>query len=700
MSLNKIETLFEERKKEAADEKEGTSGRSELIRLGGSFLVSLGYASFSAVQGISPFGVSFVCALPFDYCFSALAGGAFGYLLTMQWQAALKYWSALLLCCLIRLFIHKKTRLRETVLVRSALALVSILPGSAVYLLLSDFTVRGAVLTFCEGVLGFCGVAVFVRGMKALLFTGAESALKLRDGAFAVISLCLLALCVSGYTVKGVSLGRIAVFSAVMLLGFFRGPSAGSVAGICTGAFLSFQPGFSHLFPSLCAGGLASGVASDMGRSFSSMSFCISASVTALLSGADKHTLITAAEAFIAFAVICTVPSERLEGLRGIISRRSFMKDSRTEKQVARVLQSASRNLSQVCELVCATGDRVRGAEAEVTDIASAVKIAELQRALTDQFGTISEYLSGLAETVSDRRIPDRGKGTALKSLLCDSGVRVDEVDYFEDKNGAVTVELTLVDRALDISWKRAAAIISAFAKRSFEKPELQVAQLRTVLTFSQKQPYRLQIGCAQKAAGEGSVCGDTVSAASSVNGHGFALISDGMGTGQGAAADSRLTAAVMKKLVCSGFTFDSGLKIVNSALISRNGEESIASIDALEVDLMSGEAVFYKAGASCSFVRKGECVAVLNKKSLPVGILRGVAFSKARFKARAGDIALLVSDGVAQKQEQWLCDALLSWSGDNMEELSMHILKLAGLKQKGHADDMTVVAVRIEKNI
>lgn len=701
MSPNKTENLIEEKQMERIYEKLSGKSREELACIITAFFLSFGYASFSAAESISPFGVSFVCALPFDCCFSGLAGAVFGYFFSKQWKAALKYWTALVICCLIRIFIHKKDRLRENTYLYSLVSFLAVFLTSAVSCFFSPFSLKAVIFVVAESILSFCCTSLFQRSIKVLSLTFSDNILKLRDGIFAVISLCLFALSVSGYTLKGASIGRIAAFSAVILIAFFKGPSGGSVAGICAGVFLSFQPGFSHLFAAVTLGGFASGLAADMGRLSSALSFLITAAASSLLSVSGEKPLVTAAEAAVACFTVCMLSFDRVEKLRKIICRKERINDKKTEKQVARVLLSASKNLSQVCGIISAAGDRMgEGTAGSPTDVAGAIKIAELQRVLTDQFNSISEYLSGLAEDVSSRRIPDCGKGAALKLSLRDGGVSADEVDYFTDKNGAVTVELTLIDRAFDIDWKRAAEIIGGFTKRRFEKPELQVTQLRTVLAFTQKQPYRLQIGCAVKAAEEGSVCGDTVSAVSSVNGHGFALISDGMGTGKGAAADSRLTAAVMKKLVCSGFSFDSAIKIVNSALIARSNEESVASIDAIEVDLMNGEAVFYKAGASCSFVRKGESIATLNKKSLPVGILRGVAFSKARFKAQAGDIVVLVSDGVAQKEEQWLCEALLSWENSNMEELSMHILKLAVLKNQGHADDMTVVAVRVEKNI
>lgn len=698
MSLNKTETLFQQKKKEEAAQEKKKS-RKELAGLMLSFFVCFGYASFSAAENISPFGVSFLCALPFDFCFSSFLGGVFGYLLVLPWRSAVRYWCALAVCCAVRFFMHRRSGTGENTSVRSVLAAAVIALSSAAYYAFAGFTLRAVIFTVCESLLAFCATVLFIRSIKIFSLPVSESTFRLRDGAFGVISICLFALCISEYTVKGVALGRIAAYSAVMLLSFFRGPSAGSISGVCVGAFLSFQPGFSHLFSVTALGGLVSGVSAQAGRTASALGFCATGVTVALLSGADKEILITVAETVIAFAAVTLIPSERAEELRRIVDKSFFIKDRKLEKQVAAVLCSAAGNLSQVCEIINAAGDRIKGGGTDYINIASDLKIAELQRALTDQFSGISEYLYGLAEDVAQRRIPDEAKGASLKALLREGGVPTDEIGYFEDKNGAVTVEITLVDRAFDINWKRAKRIIEDFTLKSFERPELQVTQLRTVLTFSQKQTYRLQIGCAQKAADEASVCGDTVSAASSANGHGFALISDGMGTGRGAAADSRLTATVMKKLVCSGFSFESAAKTVNSALIARNGEESIATIDAVEIDLVSGEAVFYKAGASCSFVRKGERIATLQKKSLPVGILRGVSLSKARFRAQAGDIVLLVSDGVVQREEQWLSDALLSWGNDDMDELSMHILKLAALRQKGHADDMTVVAVRVEKN-
>ena len=84
----------------------------------------------------------------------------------------------------------------------------------------------------------------------------------------------------------------------------------------------------------------------------------------------------------------------------------------------------------------------------------------------------------------------------------------------------------------------------------------------------------------------------------------------------------------------------------------------------------------------------------------MPLGILRDVRFSKTRFSGEVGDIILLLSDGVTQNDCGWINDELLSWSTNNMEELSMHILKLAALRSDNQsADDMTVVAVKIEKN-
>ena len=62
------------------------------------------------------------------------------------------------------------------------------------------------------------------------------------------------------------------------------------------------------------------------------------------------------------------------------------------------------------------------------------------------------------------------------------------------------------------------------------------------------------------------------------------------------------------------------------------------------------------------------------------------------------GNIALIASDGVlAERNDSWIRKLLSSADTNNMKLLARETLKTA-LKQYGASDDMTVLAVRIEK--
>jgi stage II sporulation protein E len=155
-----------------------------------------------------------------------------------------------------------------------------------------------------------------------------------------------------------------------------------------------------------------------------------------------------------------------------------------------------------------------------------------------------------------------------------------------------------------------------------------------------------------------------------------------------------------MEKLLSGGFSFESAVKFVNSSLIIKSTDESMATMDGLSVNLYTGEATFYKAGAAISFIRSDREVFVVEESSLPLGILREVSFAHTDTLLRPGDIVLLVSDGITAGDCGWINDELLSWSTNNMDDLACHIVELAALRQDRYTgDDLTAVAVKLVKN-
>lgn len=675
---------------------------SLIIRSAAAFFAGFFFSQFSLIDEISPFSVAFVCSVPFDYCASSFAGTVLGCILRFEWQRALRYSMSLLLCAFVRLLISKRFLLPEKPLFMALLAFLSTAFGGIIYslfTLLSPFTLLTAL---SEGIIGFCACLIFIKALRAPFFSSSAQTNKTRDTVYTVTALCVFILCMSGLTVKGISPGRILACVTVIFFALFKGSAYGSMTGICLGFILSLDSSFGHIFPMLALGGLVCGAFACYGQLACSLCFSGTAAVVCLAGGIDRELIVTLAEVLISTAVFMLIPASRVAELQSFIRRKGLLKDEKADRMVADSLKKAANNIRQVSEIINNVGDKLEkeAAEESPDDIISHMKLKEMRRVLTDQFSSMGDFLNEFASQVCCNRIVDAPKSTAIRRALTEAGIETDALYCFMNKEGAVSVEIVLIDRPFNIDWKKAKNVIELITKRRFEIPDVAVSDLRTTLTFYQKLPYRLQIGFCQKSAKDNTPCGDSVSAAAHLDSTGFALISDGMGTGARAAIDSTMTATIMKKLICSGFSFDSAMKIVNSALITRFQEESIATVDGIEANLFTGEVFFYKAGASYSIVRKGNRAVTLEKASLPLGILRNVSFAKSKFTAEPGDIILLLSDGVTQGDWGWISDELLCWSTSNMEDLSMHILKLAAMRtEKATADDMTVVAVKLERN-
>lgn len=332
--------------------------------------------------------------------------------------------------------------------------------------------------------------------------------------------------------------------------------------------------------------------------------------------------------------------------------------------------------------------------------LSSKTKLSEMRKVLTDQFTGMGDFLKSTAIAVSESRVLDKAKSTAVKTALQDTGIYVDALSYYCNTGSKITVEITVLDPELHEQHKKIKAILEFVTKRRFEKASITVTEFKTLIVFEEKTAFRVQVGCFQRAMKEGAVCGDSVAVLTQQNGCKAVVLSDGMGTGTRAKIDSAMTCSIMEKLLSSGFSFDSALKIVNSSLIMKSTDESISTIDAVSLNLYTGSAEFFKAGATLSFIRSRNEITVLEAASLPVGIIRNVEFFKSKKELSAGDIILLLSDGAVGEDCGWIHDELLAWSTNSMDDLAGHIVKLAHLRSTEKTrDDITAVAVKITKN-
>ena len=175
--------------------------------------------------------------------------------------------------------------------------------------------------------------------------------------------------------------------------------------------------------------------------------------------------------------------------------------------------------------------------------------------------------------------------------------------------------------------------------------------------------------------------------------------MSDGMGTGGRAAVDGAMASGLMARLLKAGFGYDCSLRILNSSMLFKSTDESLATVDIASIDLFTGETELYKAGAAPTLVRRSGRTGKAESTSLPVGILRNIGFDRAAIRLKAGDILLLMSDGAVSEGLDWIRAELESFKDGNARDLADRIALGAKSRRQGaHADDITVIALIIEK--
>ena len=127
---------------------------------------------------------------------------------------------------------------------------------------------------------------------------------------------------------------------------------------------------------------------------------------------------------------------------------------------------------------------------------------------------------------------------------------------------------------------------------------------------------------------------------------------------------------------------------------------ECSATVDLMALDCIRGKASFYKCGAAPTYIFREGSLFKLRSKTLPIGILTEADHKRIRFEVCAGDVIVMVSDGVTQGKDDcpWLYD-LLRRCGYSvaLDRVADRIVQHA--RSEGSEDDISVLVLRVEEN-
>ena len=223
------------------------------------------------------------------------------------------------------------------------------------------------------------------------------------------------------------------------------------------------------------------------------------------------------------------------------------------------------------------------------------------------------------------------------------------------------------------------------------------VTRQPAVIRFSEAGDYRMMYGVARLSKDGEGVSGDNYTFSDSLPGQVVMNLSDGMGSGEGAAKESRKVVELTEQLLETGFSARAALKMVNTILMLTGVEQHPATLDLCCVDLHTGVLEAMKMGAVATFILSGGTVEVLEAGEVPAGVLSSVEPVLLSRKLWDGDRIVMVTDGVldacpGEDKELSLKEYIEGMTVKSPQDMAERILRFACQESGAVRDDMTVL--------
>lgn len=334
--------------------------------------------------------------------------------------------------------------------------------------------------------------------------------------------------------------------------------------------------------------------------------------------------------------------------------------------------------------------------------IAAESRIDEVRSVVADQFNGISSMLYDLSVDFKNDEKFDNAAADKAAAALKNLNIRVEEACSRIDKYGRMTLEFKLKKLPeLIINKLQVMKTASIVCERDFDIPTVSEVGGDIFIVLNEHAALNIDIGVEQINAGGSNLCGDAYKYFLDGRGHFIMILSDGMGTGGRAAVDGAMASGLMLRLLKAGFGYDCSLKIINSSMLFKSTDESLATLDIASIDLYTGQLELYKAGAAPTIVRRSGKTGKAQSSSLPAGILRDINFDRATVKCKDGDIVVLMSDGATGNGTDWIREEIEGWSDGSAQSLAEKLCESAKRRRTdNHEDDITVMAAIINKSV
>lgn len=639
---------------------------------------------------ISPFAAAFAASVSGKRSIAAILGSCCACLLDLDGTytarlAAVTVCTGLINYCLS----CSDFKIDKRIVAPAGCGLCGLLSGVTV-LAAQGFSIDGFITYFCESIVS-AGCAAFLSRLDFPkgFFKGNEP-LDMKQLSGVIVFLAMMVISSDRLLIFGVSMAHIAAMTIILTASRLVGLAGGCISAGVMGFAACLLPGASLMGIIYTFAGIVCGITARFGRAVQCVAF-LSLSVVVLFVNAGEFKMLPAlCELAAAVVIFALIPVRFFDMNEKYFAHGNTVPEFETMKKAFMLeLEGISGGLDEVATAV----DRIADEIQKIENGSENGSNAEMRQLVRDQFSILSTAVREITGRFADETRFDVQTSAKIHAVLSSYGIRAKEVVC---SGTGITERIDITAERINGKISRSALTddIENVCGYKLNIPDVVQNENTTRITYEKKPRYNLRTGHAQRIA-QGEMCGDSCDDFSDKDGNRVIIISDGMGTGPKAAVDGTVAAWLFSKLISTGLGFESSMRLVNSAMIVKSTEESLATIDAVRINLNSGRADFFKAGAGITLVCKGKKVYRVGKPSMPLGILRDVESDQSSLTLKRGDKLVMMSDGVAVTAHPQIAEMLSRFNKNDPSELAEEVVKIAEKYSKSkHPDDITAVAV------
>lgn len=337
-------------------------------------------------------------------------------------------------------------------------------------------------------------------------------------------------------------------------------------------------------------------------------------------------------------------------------------------------------------------------------------QVNESRKLVAEQLIGVSQVMEDFATEIQRERENHYLQEEQIFHALQEFGIEVGYVDIYSLEKGNIDIEMSIpYCEGHGECEKLIAPMLSDILGETIVVKREECAVYPNDycrVAFGSTKTFTVDTGVAYAAKGGGLVSGDSYSMIELATGKYAIAISDGMGNGERAHSESNETLQLLQKILQTGIDESIAIKSINSILSLRTTDEIFSTLDLAMIDLQDASTKFLKIGSTPSFVKRGDKVIKIEASNLPMGILKEFEFEIVTEQLKAGDLLIMMSDGVfegpshVENHELWMKRKIKELQTNDPQEVADLIMEEVIRTRSGRIeDDMTVVVAKIKHN-